>query len=126
MITRRCFCLPSVFLISQKKHNFRRPGAMHKARWMAKINYAIKMCLLQNQIKLLPKGTIGTENQLCLLKEFVIFITCIYSRWRFLCQSVSHAPWHDLCLYKKLIRYKQINETISTAAVKVLEGLFLE
>ena len=35
-----------------------------------------------------------------------------------MCQSVSHAPWHDLCLYKKLIRYKQINETISAAAVK--------
>ena len=54
-----------------KPYVLRRPGAMHKARWMAKILYSIKMCLLSEQIKLLPKGTIATPYQMNQLKEFV-------------------------------------------------------
>ena len=27
--------------------SFHRPGAMHKARWMAKLIYSIKICLLE-------------------------------------------------------------------------------
>lgn len=107
--------------VSQKPTVLKRPGAMHKARWMAKIIYAIKMCLLQEQIELLPKGTIATSHQMKQLKEFVLFITTIYSRWWFLCHSAANAPWYDLCLYKRIIGYKIINPTISAAALKAIE-----
>ena len=85
-----------------KQHTLRRLGAMHKARWMAKVIYSIKMCTLENQLKLLPKGTIATEHHLAELKEFVIFIT-VYSKWWFLCPSVTDASWHDLYLIKDII-----------------------
>ena len=33
---------------------FKRPGALHKARWMAKLIYSIKICLLETHIQELP------------------------------------------------------------------------
>ena len=39
---------------------FKRPGALHKARWMFKLLYSIKICLFEEQIKMLPPGTITT------------------------------------------------------------------
>jgi hypothetical protein len=41
---------------SDEKVTFKRPGALHKARWMAmaKVIYSIKICLLEQQIPLLP------------------------------------------------------------------------
>ena len=53
---------------------------MHKAHWIAKIIYAIKMYLLEEQIILLSKGTIATNHQMKQLKEFALFTTTIYSR----------------------------------------------
>lgn len=34
---------------------FKQPGALHKAWLMAKLLYSIKICLSENQIKLLPQ-----------------------------------------------------------------------
>ena len=54
---------------------FYRPGAMHKARWMAKLSYAIKMGLLGSIIQRdLPKGQIFARGQLVKLKRFVLFV----------------------------------------------------
>ena len=58
---------------------------MHKAHWIAKIIYAIKMYLLEEQIILLSKGTIATNHQMKQLKEFA---TTIYSR----CLTVLQMP----------------------------------
>ena len=38
--------------------SFRRPGALHKARWMAKLIYALKIILLEPHVTDLPKGRI--------------------------------------------------------------------
>ena len=67
---------------------------MHKAHWIAKIIYAIKMYLLEEQIILLSKGTIATNHQMKQLKEFALFTTTIYSRW-FLSHSAANAPWYS-------------------------------
>ena len=49
---------------NETKHGtIRKPGAMHKARWMSKVLYSIKICLLKNQISLLFKGTVTTLYQ---------------------------------------------------------------
>ena len=42
----------------------KRPGAMHKARWMSKLLYAIKICLSEQQTKQLPPGTVTTRQRL--------------------------------------------------------------
>ena len=95
----------------------RRHRAMHKAHWIAKIIYAIKMYLLEEQIILLSKGTIATNHQMKQLKEFALFTT---SRW-FLSHNDANVPWYDLCLYELIIGYKIVNPTISTAVLKAIE-----
>ena len=36
--------------------SLQKPGALHKARWMSKLIYALKIVLLKSQISDLPKG----------------------------------------------------------------------
>ena len=105
---------------NSRSFNFRRPGAVHKARWMAKVLYAIKMVLLENQISLLPRGTITTSTQPQKLRSFVTFICLIYSRWWMTSSSAVDAPWHDLCLYQDLVKYAQVNPGISASGLKAL------
>ena len=110
-------------IILQKKDRctkLLKPGAMHKARWMSKILYAIKMVLLQEQIAELPKGTVATKHQLEKLTEFVIFVCFVYIDWWLKCQSVKTAPFLDLNLYKTILEYTSVNKDISSSALRVL------
>ena len=61
-----------------EKAVFKKPGAVHKARWMAKILFTIKVCLFEQQICDLPRGTIITKQQLPKLYSFVCFVTLVY------------------------------------------------
>jgi len=100
-----------VFLGGKSDIRFGRPGALHKARWMAKILYAIKICLLETPILQLPPGTISTQQQLSKLKDFVLFATLIYSSWWFSCES-------DLQLYQNLLKYAAVNPVVSSSAIR--------
>ena len=74
--------LCTVFLDGEKPGHaltFKRPGALHKARWMAKLLYSIKICLFEEQIRALPVGTITTKGQTQKVRDFVNFATLIYS-----------------------------------------------
>ena len=60
-----------VFLDGEEgKHKvtFKQPGALHKARWMAKLLYSIKICLFEQQIADLPHSTITTLQQVAKVK----------------------------------------------------------
>jgi len=62
---------------------FKRPGALHKARWMAKLLYSIKISLREQHIAiaiLLP-GTVSTKRQVAKIRDFVNFATVVYSSW---------------------------------------------
>jgi len=48
---------------TKKAVSIKRPGALHKAPWMAKLLYVIKLCLL-DQISAMPAGTITTRQQI--------------------------------------------------------------
>jgi hypothetical protein len=100
---------------------FLRPGAMHKARWMAKLLYSIKICLFEEQIKMLPTGTITTQQQVTKVRNFVNFVTLIYSSWWMTCTSAVDAPWNDLQLFHNLLQYEAINPSISKSAIKAFE-----
>ena len=51
---------------------FKRPGALHKARWMAKLIYSIKIVLLSENISYeLEKDAVLTNPQLLKLQRFV-------------------------------------------------------
>ena len=102
----------------KSEKQIRKPGAMHKARWMAKVLYSIKICLFYDQIKSLPKGsTVGSETQLCKLRDFVTFVCHVYCDWWLQCQSARRAPFLDLCLYKTLLKYQTVNPGIAKSAL---------
>jgi hypothetical protein len=44
---------------------FQQPGALHNARWMAKLLYTLKLALMEKHIELLPQGTITTRGSRC-------------------------------------------------------------
>ena len=50
---------------------FLKPGAMHSARWMAKLIYSFKVVLLGSTTSDLPKGTVCSISQMKKLKRFV-------------------------------------------------------
>ena len=109
------------FLGCQQSITFKQPGAFHKARWMSKLLYSIKIALMQDHIEQLPQGTVMTKHQLPKMRDFVIFATTVYSMWWFTCQVAVEAPWNDLSLYRHLLEYKDINTGISAGAVKALK-----
>ena len=52
---------------------FRAPGASHRARWMAKVLYAIKMYLFRHQIRMIPAEDQG-------ITDLVLFAVTVYAQ----------------------------------------------
>ena len=103
----------------------KRPGAMHKARWMSKLLYAIKIWLSEQQIKQLPPGTVTTRQQVSKLRQFVVFVTHVYSSWWMTCTSVVDAPWRDLCLVHLLLRYETcVDALVGRSALRAFQRHF--
>lgn len=106
-----------VFLGAQQSVKFKQPGALHKARWMAKLLYSLKICLLESEIQKLPAGTITTKHQLPKLRDFVNFATLVYSSWWLAAGSAIDAPYNDLLLYRQILKYRDVNPTVSDSAL---------
>ncbi|XP_057329829.1 uncharacterized protein LOC130670438 [Microplitis mediator] len=77
-----------------------KPGAYHRARWMSKIIYCLKIYIFRGQFRL-------SKSELNRLKAFNDFIIEIYLKVWFLCQSPTTAPRTDLQLLKDLVQYKK-------------------
>ncbi|XP_074097710.1 uncharacterized protein LOC141526574 [Cotesia typhae] len=92
----------------QEKISFKRPGAVHHARWMAKAIYSLKMYLFRDEFKLSQKELHG-------LRHFCIFIVTLYLKAWFSSTSATTAAYHDLQFMKNLLEYKNINPLISSA-----------
>jgi len=62
----------SLLYLSSSKDTmiFQRPGALHKARWMAKLIYSLNIALCQTQIGELPHGTITSHHQVPKVRAF--------------------------------------------------------
>ena len=96
MIILNLLCF--VLLILEKNIHFKRPGEVHKARWLGKLLYAIKISLLEARITELRQGTITIGVQLTKLERCVLFATLIYNvRW-FTSSCTVDAPYKDLRL----------------------------
>lgn len=80
----------------------RRPGAVHRARWMAKALYTLKIELLhkgnEKQIKL-------TARELASIQRFNRFVIHIYLESWFTCNSVTEAAVNDLKILERLQLY---------------------
>ena len=66
-----------------------RPGALHKARWMAKVIYNLKIAMAEKSIEQLPPGTITTRHQVTNVREFVTFVTHVYLMWWISCKKLQ-------------------------------------
>ncbi|KYN06617.1 hypothetical protein ALC62_02431 [Cyphomyrmex costatus] len=94
---------------SIKPVNIRAPGAVHRARWMAKTIYCLKIYLFRKQFPI-------TKSELAALRQFNIFTVGIYLKNWYTCQNATLAPVNDLQLMKDLLEYKTVNTKVSEIA----------
>lgn len=90
---------------------FSKPGAMHHARWMAKIIYSLKILIFRDQFPEI------TESEINGLLEIAGFIIKCYSRFWFNADKAEQAPVNDLEFLRKLESYKTININIAEKAI---------
>jgi hypothetical protein len=89
------------------------PGAMHHARWIAKVLYALKIWMFRQQFKL-------TAREEAALRDLAIFAVRVYVKAWITAPSAICAPFNDLQLINSLLQYSAINQAISTATTKKL------
>ena len=111
-------------LFSKRKTLFKQPGALHKARWMAKLLYAIKIDLLSIKIDTeLPKGTIFSGcQQKDKIHRFVIFVVYVYVPWWLTAPFSASAPSNDLSMMQSLYHFKNIDSIAANATLKSLKN----
>ena len=87
---------------------FRAPCAMHRARWMTKVIYAIKIWLFRSQLRKTAAEELG-------LWDFAIFSVLVYLRAWISASNAAEAPLNDFRLLRQLLEYphKSISAAIS-------------
>lgn len=94
---------------------FMAPGAVHHARWMAKILYAFKVYMFRKQFHLTAREEKG-------LREITVFVINIYFRAWFTAPLPLSAPRRDLDLLQRLVNYKEENLLVAQVALQKLTG----
>ena len=104
-----------------KDFQFQRPGALHKARWMAKLIYSIKIVLMGEKIAgELGSGEVLSKTQLSKLQKFVQFCIYVYIPWWLTCPVASAAPLNDLKLIANINDYYRVNKCCADGATKAV------
>lgn len=84
---------------------FNAPGAHHRARWMAKAVYCLKIWLFRDQFVMSEEERDGVYS-LCL------FIIRVYVRFWFVAPEAISAARNDLNLFKVLLNYQEKSLTV--------------
>ena len=101
--------------------SFKKPGALHKARWMSKILYSIKIVILSPHITKAVGVKVCTNNtQFNRPQNFVNFVVYVYVPWWLQCPLATAAPITDLEFIYAIIEYKEVNPVISKAGLDAL------
>lgn len=87
-----------ICLGDQDHEKFRRPGAIHHARWMAKAIYALKIYLFRHQFN-------AGEDFNIKLERFVLFVIRIYMYGWYNAPRATAAPSLDLKFIEQLRNY---------------------
>ena len=94
--------------------------AIHKARWMAKGIYVMKMVLFKFELE--DKNCeVFEDGQYDKLQRFVIFIIHFYVGHWMEAPLASRAPGNDLSLIKNLIHYRSVDPEVANAAIHSIE-----
>ena len=114
-------CLELVLIVLGAKpsrtYHFKKPGAFHKARWMAPMIYGLKLFLFRVQMKK------PAEDQKK-LEKFSVFICLFYIRHWIKTNFASQAPLADLEFYKAMLQLKErpSMKNIAAAALDKLQN----
>lgn len=102
-----------VFLGETPRENvsFMQPGAVHHARWMAKIIYSLKIYLFREQFELKADERTGLE-------AICVFIVKVYVKAWFSAPISVSAPQTDFSFLQKLHAFRRIDDEISKTALK--------
>ncbi|KAG0705268.1 hypothetical protein GWK47_024524 [Chionoecetes opilio] len=106
-------CLSYLFLGGEGPAKpFRRPGALHQARWMAKAIYCLKLQMLKSQLSLTGREKAGVER-------VALFVALVYCKqWHEAPISVK-APLNDVLFLEILKTYP--DQTVAKAAEQALQ-----
>jgi hypothetical protein len=104
-----------VTLGHKTNHSFKRPGATHHARWMAKVIYVLKIYLFREQLVLEVSVIEG-------LQELSMFFCLVYARWWMAAPNTVDAAVNDLDLVNQLHQFKSVNKSIANAAIEKLQN----
>lgn len=109
--------LTIVFLggVPERGIRFRAPAGLHRARWMAKATYSLKIYLFRDEFKLSKQEEFG-------IRQVCMFVVKCYVRSWFQAASAPLAPNNDLLLLKTLKQYEGINNELSKCALKKFLG----
>jgi hypothetical protein len=86
------------------------PGAMHRARWMAKAIYSLKVFCFRSQFHL-------TRRESDLLRIMNLFICFVYLKSWFTAPFSIHAPLNDLQCFERLGNFQTVNSDVATKAL---------
>jgi len=89
---------------------FRKPGAYHMARWMAKAIYTLKLYLFRTEFKLSKLE----EKSLFQITSFIVKCYVIY--WIYAVEAAS-APLNDIKFLRELKKYEEIDKNLSEVAI---------
>ena len=87
---------------SVENFKFHIPGADHHARWMSKIIYTLKICLLSGQYNLDAE----TQEKIW---ECARFQALIYVKYWYMSPVAAKAPLNDLEYYEKLLNWRFVS-----------------
>lgn len=103
--------LTIIVLGGEVEANIRKPGAYHRARWMAKVIYTLKITLFREEFAL-------TKHEKRQLIRFTTFIVTTYVEPWMSAHCSTSAPATDLALIKALAAYR--DKEIGRASGKVM------
>lgn len=108
---RELLDLVAVFLDGGNQDFFKKPGATHHARWMAKAIYTLKIFLFRNQFKF-------EEGELDGIRDVCISLIRLYVKAWFKCNSSIGAPNHDLTFIQDSIKFSSTDQQTSDNILK--------
>ena len=108
------FSLTKSFIIvlgNVKKPCFKKPGAIHRARWMYKGSTSLKVYMFRDEFNLSVEEEEG-------LKRICIFVVTTYIYGWYRAPLPLSAPRKDLKFHKELSRYENIDSKIAEKTVE--------
>ena len=91
------------------------PGAYHRARWMAKGIYCLKIFGFRHQIHL-------TKHEMDSLRRICLFTVTIYTSFWFAAPATTSAPTNDLLMLQLIEDFMQVDKKIASIAEKKMRS----